>query len=553
MNPNGRFDLDLCTFTEKLKGNESGWAEALALYRGDFLADFYLPDSAPFEEWTLTRRADLRRRVLEALETLTDYAIQIDDLAAAETHARRQLEIDNLRESAHRQLMEVLARNGRRAEALSQYEACVVVLHNELAVTPSAPTESLYVAIRDEMLPATPPQTGGQTWLAVAARDLIGETAPPSQTPNNLPVQATPFIGREAELAALDTFMANPDMRLVTIVGPGGMGKTRLALETAHRQLENFEHGVWFSSLAKLSSPDEIVPATAQALQFNFYEGGTPKQQLLDYFRNKSLLLVMDNYEHLLDRAGLVTDVLQNAPQVKVVVTSREPLRLIEEQLFPLRGLTFSGEAVAEEDEAVQLFLERAHRLRPDLTFKPTDIPHITAICRQVDGMPLGLELAAAWVDTFSLADIAAELQQSLDLLESDLRNIADRHRSLRAVFEASWDRLQSNEQQLFAQMSVFRGGFSRTAAWEICAPQLSQPAFHRLLATLTRKSFLKHDMENGRYDIHELMRQYEAEKLAEDENLETAVRHRHAVYFCEYLHQLGEDLKGSRQMEAAK
>jgi predicted ATPase/DNA-binding SARP family transcriptional activator len=558
MNPNGRYDLDLHIFNEKLKGDESGWAEALALYRGDFLADFYLPDSAPFEEWTLARRADLRRQALDGLETLTDYYAQIGDLAAAETHARRQLEIDNLRESAHRQLMEVLARNGRRAEALSQYEACVLVLHDELAVTPSAPTESLYAAIRDEMLPAIPPPVGGQEWLAAAARDLerepdLEEAAPSPQIPHNLPVQATPFIGREAELAVLDEFLANPDVRLITIVGPGGMGKTRLALEAAHWQLENFAHGVWFSSLAKLSSPDEIVPATAQALHFNFYEGGTPRQQLLDYFRNKSLLLILDNYEHLLDGADLVSDVLQNAPQVKVVVTSREPLRLVEEQLFHLSGLAFTQGDVVEEDEAVQLFLERAHHFLPGLTLKPTDVPHITTICRQVEGMPLGLELAAAWVDTFSLAEIASELQQSLDLLESDLRNIDDRHRSLRAVFEASWDRLQGSEQQLFVQMSVFRGGFTRIAAWEICAPQLSQPAFHRLLATLTRKSFLKHGVENGRYDIHELMRQFGVEKLDEDDKLETTVRHRHAIYYCEFLHQLGEDLKGPRQKEAAK
>lgn len=548
MNPNGRFDLDLHTFTEQLKGDESGWTEAVDLYRGDFLADFYLPDSATFEEWINARRADLRRRALEALETLTDYAMQIGDLAAAEAHARRQLEIDNLRESAHRQLMGILARNGRRAEALSQYEACVVVLHNELAVAPSAPTESLYAAIRDEMLPAAPPMPGGQPWLAVAARDLdrerdLIEEATPS-IHNNLPVQATPFIGREAELAVLDEFLANPDVRLITIVGPGGMGKTRLALETAQRQFENFEHGVWFSSLATLSSPDEIVPATAQALHFNFYESGTPRQQLLDYFRNKSLLLILDNYEHMLDGADLVSDVLQNALQVKVVVTSREPLRLVEEQLFHLGGLAFTHGDVVEEDEAVQLFLERAHRLRPDLTLKPADIPHVTTICRQVDGMPLGLELAAAWVDTFSLAEITSELRQSLDLLESDLRNIADRHRSLRTVFEASWDRLQSSEQQLFAQMSVFRGGFTRTGAWEICAPQLSQPAFHRLLATLTRKSFLKHDMENGRYDIHELMRQFGAEKLAQTSEIETATRDRHLTYFTDLAKELSQRTK---------
>lgn len=542
MNPDGRFDLDYRTFTEKLKGDESGWAETAALYRGDFLADFYLPDSAPFEEWTLARRADLRRRMLETLETLTDYAMQIGDLAGAESHARRQLEIDNLRESAHRQLMEVLARNGRRRAAISQYEVLTQLLQDELAIEPTASTQALHEAIRSGEFDGT----------AAPALPAPMATAPkPPKNNHNLPIQTTLFFGRESEISALNEFMTHQGVRLITIVGPGGMGKTRLALETARQQLDNFDHGIWFASLAKLSSPDEIVPATAQTLHFNFYEGGTPRQQLLDYLRNKSLLLVMDNYEHLLDGADLVADVLQTAPQVKVLVTSREPLRLVEEQLFPLSGLAFSHEDVVEGDAAVQLFLERARHLRPDLALKADDMAYVTTICRQVDGMPLGLELAAAWVDTLSLAEIATELQESLDLLESDMRNVADRHRSLRAVFETSWDRLQPDEQQLFAQLSIFRGGFTQAAAKEICAPDLSQPAFHRLLATLTRKSFLKHDMENGRYDIHELMRQFGAEKLAQSPDQYEAVKDRHSSYYCAFLKEQEARIKGPQQKEA--
>ncbi|MCB9444172.1 MAG: hypothetical protein H6669_08030, partial [Ardenticatenaceae bacterium] len=541
INPDGRFHLDVQHFRQLLKNEECHWPEATALYRDNFLTDFYLPDSAPFEEWAAAQRSTLLRQALDALDTLTVHGLATGELDVAVTYARRQLELDNLRESAHRQLMEALVRNGRRRAALTHYDTCRQLLRDELDIEPTLETQNLYDAIR-----------AGQFDEVVTPTSTVDLVAPlKAQKAHNLPRQTTTFFGRETELQTLNAFIANPEARLITIVGPGGMGKTRLALETARQQLAAFDHGVWFASLAKLASPEEIVPATAQALQFSFYDGREPRQQLLDFLRNKSLLLVMDNYEHLLDGADWVTDVLQTAPQVKVLATSREPLRLVEEQLFPLSGLAFSREDVEEGDAAVQLFLERARHLRPDMTLKANDVAHITTICRQVEGMPLGLELAATWADTLSLAEIAAELQGSLDLLESDLRNITDRHRSLRAVFEASWERLWSGEQELFAQLSIFRGGFTRTAAKAICAPDVSQPAFHRLLAALTRKSFLKHDMENGRYNIHELMRQFGAEKLAQNSNLETDLRDRHSAYFCQALDDKTNDLKGRRQRKA--
>jgi predicted ATPase len=540
INPNGRFHLDVHQFTDLLKSDESHWPEAITLYRDNFLTDFYLSDSAPFEEWAAAQRSTLLRQALDALDTLTARGLEAGELDTAETYARCQLELDNLRESAHRQLMEILVRNGRRRAALTHYETCRQLLRDELDIEPTLETQKLYEAIR-----------AGQ-FDGVVTPTSVADLAPPlkAKKNHNLPRQTTTFFGRKDELQTLNEFMANPEARLVTVVGPGGMGKTRLALETARQQLAAFDHGVWFASLAKLSSPDEIVLATAQALHFSFYEGSPPRQQLLDYLRNKSLLLVMDNYEHLLDGTDLVTDVLQTAPQVKVLATSREPLRLVEEQLFPLSGLAFSREDVVEGDAAVQLFLERARHLRPDLTLKADDVAHVTTICQQVEGMPLGLELAAAWADTLSLAEIAAELQGSLDLLESDMRNIADRHRSLRVVFEASWDRLLPNEQQLFAQLSVFRGGFTRTAAKAICAPDVSRPAFHRLLAALTRKSFLKHGMENGRYDIHELMRQFGAEKLAQSPDQKEAVKDRHSSYYCAFLQKQEAKLNGPQQKE---
>jgi len=374
---------------------------------------------------------------------------------------------------------------------------------------------------------------------------------------HNLPAQATPFVGREAELAELARLLAEPDVRLLTVLGAGGMGKTRLVLEAAAAQMDRFAHGVYLISLAPLQSVEAIVPTVAQALSFSFYEEDEPQQQLLDYLRQKTMLLIMDSFEHLLHGVGLVTEVLKTAPEVKILATSRARLNVQGEHLFPIAGMHLPDRETLEDAthySAVGLFLTSARRSQP--SFEPTadDLTDVVRICRLVEGMPLGILLAAAWIQMLTPAEIAAEISQSLDFVETDLRDVPERQRSMRAVFDHSWNLLTVREREVFQGLSVFRGGFTRQAAQRVTGASL-----HELMA-LVNKSLLHRapapsatlgtGRTGGRYEVHELLRQYVAEKLDASGEADAA-RDAHSAYYAEFLHQREADLKGRRQLGA--
>jgi predicted ATPase len=363
----------------------------------------------------------------------------------------------------------------------------------------------------------------------------------------NLPLQLTPFIGREEELAEIQERLRDPACRLLTLVGLGGSGKTRLALEAAAPQIDHYPHGVYFVSLAPLDSVDSIVPTIAEALGFRFYEEGEPQQQLLDYLRQKRMLIILDNFEHLVEGAGLVTDILQTAPEVKILVTSRARLNVGGEHLFPIAGMQFPDrkrDGDIDRYSAVKLFIQSARRVRASYDPTPDDMTDVVHICRLVEGMPLAILLAAAWLEMLTPSEIVLEMQQSLDFLETDLRDIPERQRSMRAVFDHTWDLLTEREQELFAGLSVFRGGFTREAAQEITGASL------RDLMALIHKSLL-YRTASGRYDVHDLIRQYAAEKLKESPAASEAARDRHSIYFTAALHRWEADLRGPRQQMA--
>jgi tetratricopeptide (TPR) repeat protein len=281
--------IDMCTpCAQRLQ-------QAAALYHGPFLEHLFLADSAAFEEWILVRREALHRRALAALAHLANYYEQGGDYDAALRYATRQLELDPWREEAHRQLMRVLALSGQRTAALAQYQACRRTLADELGVEPSAETTLLYRRIQRDELQTEP--------VAVEPARVT-----------NLPASLTPFIGRAPEITELARLLADPICRLITLVGPGGIGKTRLALQVAANHHEAFMHGVAFVPLAPVGEAVLIGSAIAAALGFTFYGAADPHVQLLNYLRAKQVLLVLDNIEHLLDGVGLVADILQHAP-----------------------------------------------------------------------------------------------------------------------------------------------------------------------------------------------------------------------------------------------
>ena len=373
--------------------------------------------------------------------------------------------------------------------------------------------------------------------------------APSSTRPHNLPTNTTPFVGREVELANLAQLLADPQVRLVTITGPGGMGKTSLALAAAAKQLEStsghttFPHGLYFVPLAALSDVDAIVSAIAEAIGFTFYEGAPPEQQLLDTLREKQLLLILDNFEHLLEGATLVDSLLQTAPGVKLLATSRERLNRQSEHLLRLAGMDFPDWETPEDAaaySAVQLFLQSARRVQPDYTLTGLDLAPIARICRLVQGLPLGIVLAAAWLELLSAAEIAQEINQGLDFLETDMADVPERQRSIRAVFDYSWRLLTPAEQTIFPRLSVFRGGFSREAAQAITGASL------RTLLALVNKSLL-HRTPEGRFEIHELLRQYAADHLTDA----AATHEQHSQFYLTFLHQREAALERAGQLQA--
>lgn len=430
-------------------------------------------------------------------------------------------------------------------------------------------TEAFITFARTDPYTASPPaeliaaagETAASPRLPIAPAVAHNLTAEPIR--HNLPATLTPFIGRRTELAALEELLADADKRLVTIVGPGGMGKTRLALALAERFVDrrqpaatagaiSFPDGVYFVPLAPLTHPDQIPTAIAEAfdlpLEGDRRQRRTVRRRVLDFLQHKRLLLVLDNFEHLLAGADLVTAILDHAGYIRIVATSRERLHLRSEQLYPIEGLQFPDwetPADAANFTAVQLFIQSARRVQPDFALTEEGLPYLSRICRLVEGMPLAVELAAGWVDLLSLPDIAAELQQSIDFLETEERDVPQRHRSMRTVFDGSWERLSDREKEIFPQLSIFRGGFTRQAAQTVADASL------RLLGGLLSKSLLQFDQQNDRYQIHELLRQYAAEKLAESPAAEAAVRGLHCSYYANELHALEDDLKGGRQKGA--
>jgi serine/threonine protein kinase/tetratricopeptide (TPR) repeat protein len=365
---------------------------------------------------------------------------------------------------------------------------------------------------------------------------------------NNLPAPTTPFVGREEELVELQSLVVNPAVRLITILAPGGMGKTRLAIEVAQQQMVNFRHGAFFVALAPQDDPSAILPELAEAIGFQYNQSKpASRQQLFDYLRDKHMLLVFDSFEHLLDGANIVHDLLETAPSITILVTSRQRLNQSGETVFNLEGMRMPDWNNADEalrSSAVQLFLQGARRAQPGYDLQARDIAHIAEICTQLQGMPLGILLASSWVEMLSLAEIASEMANSLDFLETDMEDVPQRQRSLKAVFDYSWNLLSEHEQAVFMKLSVFRDGFTRQAGQVVANANL------RDLMGLMNKSLLRRNPDNGRYWVHELLRQFAAVKLAESGE-RSNVQAAHATYFADIMKQITDDLKG-RKLQAA-
>ena len=535
--------------------------EAVDLYKGDFMAGFTLRDSSEFDDWQSRESETLRRELAKALEELAEGHTAQGEAEKGIAYAQRWLDLDPLHEPAHRCLMRLCVAGGRRSDALRQYEACSQVLQSELGVAPDPETTALYEAIR----------AGGGVRLyasSPAAAQTLPAVSSLAPAPHyNLPTHPTPFVGREPELAQLAQLLAEPACRLLNVVGPGGIGKTRLAIQAAQEQAHRFAQGVCFVPLAPLNSVEFLPSSIMEALGVSRYGGSEPSPQLLNYLQEKNLLLILDNFEHLLEGTALISEMLRHAPGVKLLVTSRERLSLRDEWLLPLRGMRYPpdeeierarGEesaavwpGVASEESisrlegysALELFVECARRVRLDFSLATAGASSVARICQLVEGMPLAIELAASWTRAMPCRDIAEEIGRDVSFLSSSLRDIPSRHRSMRAVFDHSWRLLSGEERGVLGRLSVFRGGFHREAAEAVAGASLG------LLSALVDKSWLRM-LPSGRYEMHELVRQYGAERLEAGEETER-MRACHSSYYAAFLQEREPRLYGWGQKEA--
>ncbi|MGJ3240717.1 MAG: LuxR C-terminal-related transcriptional regulator [Anaerolineae bacterium] len=363
----------------------------------------------------------------------------------------------------------------------------------------------------------------------------------------NLPHQTTPFVGRERELIQLRQILDNSDNRLITILAPGGMGKTRLALELAHQQLTQHVDGVYFVPLQTIRSQQDVCAHIANSIGFQQgVQGDNLKQVLFQVLGGKSMLLLLDNFEQVRDGTTFVNELLQAAPEIRLVITTRERLNLLGETIYTVGGLHFS-ESNSLDDmlkvDAVQLIQQVAQRIRPEWEVTPANVHSVNQLCQLTQGMPLAILLAISWLDVYTIERICEEIQMNLDILSTEIADVPSRQRSIQAVFDHTWERLTKAEREVLMKISVFRDGCTTDALESVTQ------ATPRVLRGLVMKALINR-LHSGRYQIHELLRQY-AEKKLDDAGAVHQVRLTHATYYLDLVSNQSEKLKTHRQITA--
>lgn len=538
-NPAAEVDLDIAVFRrhiaacdahrhrrrETCRACAARLEECVRLYRGDFLAEFSVGDSSPFEEWALVCREGFRAESEGALRHLALIADRRGERETACRHLRRLLELDPWREEAHRHLMDLLARMGQRSAALAQYEDCRRSLTENLHIEPAFETTHLAQQIRSG------------AWPAAAMASATGR----------LPGPPSALIGRNPELNEIEAMLDNPACRLISLVGVPGVGKSRLALEAARRADPSFRDGAVFVSLSSVTDAVGLAIAIVRALAIPLQGGHDDRSRLLRFMQSREMLLVLDGIEAVRGAAELLSELLRGAPAVTILATSQQRLGLQAEWVFNLDGLPFpplsKPESAASQAayEAADLFVERARQL--DRAFAPSraDWRYIHEICRMVEGLPLAIELAAGLVEKRPLASVAEQIGSDLLGVSAEEADRPPKHRSVWAAFEQSWSLLDDTLRTVLATLTVFKGGYDEPAAVAVAGASQAQ------LLELAGKSLVRRGLD-GRFELHNLVNQFAARKLA-GQGGEAAARKNHAHYYAALAARAAALLYGSERL----
>ena len=513
-------------------GEPSRLPDAAGLYRGEFLSGFSLQGCPDFDEWCFFEREGLEREYASVLRRLVAYHTATGEFAQGIEYGRTWVSLDPLDEEAHRDLMRLYALSGERSAALRQYEQCRSAIGRGLGREPGEETK----AVRDEISSGrlTPAPTGGQP----PPPDVPEVHKRPAESaaaehPNNLPQQLTSYIGREVETAEILSALGGENIRIFTLTGPGGIGKTRLALHVASRLLDRFEHGVFFVDLASLARADQVTQAITAALKISETaatlenSGGgqaaprTPNELLADFLGNKAMLLVLDTFEHVLEAGPVLVEIAASCPHVKFIATSRESLNISGEQVYGVPPLELSAENNTADllgrSESARLFAQRATAVEHGFEITEDNVAAVAAICARLDGLPLAIELAAAKIRLFSPEKILERLDHRLSLLDAGPRDLPRRQQALRYEIDWSYDLLDDAEKTLFRRISVFAGGCTVEAAEAVCGDRGVGDVAGRLFSLFEKSLLTKRDTREGpRFTMLQTIREYAAEMLIE-------------------------------------
>jgi len=515
--------------------------QAANLYCGELLEGFHL-ESLGFQEWLIMERESLHRQAMEIFYQLAAYYIQQHEYDLAQHYARRQLKAEPWREEAHRQLMVALSADGQRSAAMAQYHICCRILDKELGVEPETETRRLYETIRDHTFSITPP--------------------------HNLPNPPSSFIGRVTELKQVLDLINKPANRLLTLTGVGGVGKTRLALEVGRQMLAHFTDGVWFVSLAALSDSAQVLPAIASVLGVREDSKSPLLRRLSEFLRDKHLLLILDNCEHLTDAVTpLIETLLQATTEVQIIVTSRKILGISAEVVYALPPFPVPEEALLAEEysqkdtdaylsidwiktlaqcESILLFVARASARSPTFATTRANILPIGKICRLLAGLPLAIELAATHINALTPQQMLERLQDAFWLLTQKCPTTLTRHQTLQAALDWSYALLTAEQRILLRRLSIFVGNFTQEAAQAVCNGHGLDPTrIPDSLRDLVNASLVMMESveQIRRYRLHEVIRQYASFHLAQAGE-ERWLRKRHLDFYC----KLAEALEGNDQ-----